>query len=137
MPKIDKVLLDLVKEEAAKLREALKPNEASMLNFYDLNPKSPLFCIYGQATGNCYSPRASELIIKCCKRVYKEGSDYSIVGGELNGKPNRKIIFPESEERETNRAHYSPIEVFIILASNRCKKKLIQYLRKEVETLDL
>lgn len=131
MPKIDQVLVDLVKEEAAKLREALKPSEAAKLDFSTLNPIHTNRCIYGQATGDCFSKRANNLILKCCQRVYTAGDGATgyLTGAKLNGKPKR-VKYRSS-------SYFSPIEVFIFKASKRRNKKLIQYLRKETDTLDL
>lgn len=133
MPKIDQVLIDLVKEEAAKLREALKPEERARLNFDTLAFYDAENCVYGQAVGSCYTPRAATLIIKCAPRVY-EGSNLST---KLNGKPTKGNMKLLDGLFSQFRDHHSPIEVFISYASKRCKKKLIQYLRKELDTLNL
>ena len=138
MPKIDQVLIDLVKEEAAKLREALKPEESARLDFDNLQPNNINNCIYGQATGSCNSTRATKLIIKCCSLTY-DGKGVQIFKSKLNGAPNKEIIFPSKgiSYFEPKRFHFSPIEVFIYRASQTKNKKLIQYLRKETDTLDI
>lgn len=136
MPKIDQVLIDLVKEEAAKLREALKPSEAAKLDFSELDGESKFRCIYGQATGNCESGRAITLIKKCCSRVY-DATRTTINEAPLNGKPTKDNISPKVGMFSVNRNHFSPIEKFILLAGKRRNKKLIQYLRKEIDTLDI
>lgn len=132
----DQVLIDLVKEEAAKLREALTVEEAFNLDFETLEPDRPKLCIYGQATGDCYSERAAFLIRKCASRIYKGSPDEAV----LNGKPTKKNttavkIYWGNHKKRT---HHSPIEVFIYQPNNkRNNKKLIKYLRRETETLDI
>lgn len=63
-------LINLVKEEAKKLKELGKDFELERLSFDNLNPSSKSSCIYGQITGSCFSDRAEELIKSSCKRVY-------------------------------------------------------------------
>lgn len=136
MPKIDQVLIDLVKEEAAKLREALKPKEAANLNFENLQPENYWLCIYGQATGDCNSIRATDLIRGCCSKTYNTFGD-GLENAVLNGAPTVYNIYPYQSQQADERMHFSPIEIFIVAASPEQNEKLIQYLRKETDTLDI
>lgn len=125
------ILKDLVRGEAAKLREIIKPSEAAKLDFRTLEGNSTEFCIYGQLTGHCFSSRANGLILKCCERVYKAEGDIEM-GCPLNGKPKR--VKPEYR----GDSHWSPIEKWLATkATKKAQKNLVQYLKKEVDTLDI
>lgn len=61
--------------EARKLREALTQEEKDRLDIPTLAEEDPRNCIYGQATGNCYDERASELIDKCARKIWDNCGD--------------------------------------------------------------
>lgn len=124
-------LVDLVIKEAGKLKIFATEKELSHLSFEKLNPDNQKTCIYGQITGDCFSNRASELILKCAERIYEK----SIYYPELNGAPKKDIL--EFRFHSLYKC-WSPIEVFICKLENRNSgnnKKLIQFLKSEVDTL--
>lgn len=123
------LIAELVKKEAANLRENATKNELARLNFTSLLPNSKQKCVYGQMTGECNSRRATELITQCCKRVFE--NDYSLVdniqAAPLNGSPVGK----------SRSSFWSPIEVFIIQHNNSLNnKELISYLKGEKYSLE-
>ncbi len=123
----DKILNKLVIEEAKNLKLRATPEEIGRLSRVVLNSKKVDACIYGQMTGDCFSKRATTLIIQCCERVFK--TDGTRLRGKLNGSP-----------LHMNRNHYwSPIEIFIDKVENKITRNdeaLIAYLKGETETLN-
>src|SRR6478609_11271758 len=81
-----KELHALAIEEATALRENLTQREVDNLNYENLSGSGIKSCIYGQATGNCYSGRALELILKCAPKVYKpnQSQEDLYAGGRLS-----------------------------------------------------
>lgn len=122
-------LNDLVKDEARKLKKNAKKGELRKLSFRKLEPTSAIGCIYGQATGSCFSTRATELIEAGCKRVYNRADGlYGVNAAELNGSP----------KKADRNNYWSPIEVFIAKAGNRLNgnnKVLIDFLKGKTKTL--
>ena len=135
MTKRKKLMIELVKDEAKKLKKIATKEELSKLDFNNLFPTSPSRCIYGQITGDCFSERAGELIIECAKRVYNYIDHYSILRDlPVNGKPKEL-------EKSYNRGnfYFSPIEVFIDQRDKNCyynNKILVSYLRGEINRLN-
>src|SRR5690349_22682986 len=101
----------LVVDEAKKLKQYATSEEKAALDFQTFNPENAYMCIYGQLTGNCYSTRASELIVQCAKRVYvAEDNLEPRECKKLNGKPkagSRGFGYTK---------YWSPIEKFIQIA---------------------
>lgn len=99
--------------------------EINNLNIETLKPSQMSYCIYGQMTGDCFNPRATELIQLCCKTktsfIVLHSSETTL------GKP-----------RKLNKHHssFSYLEHFI---SNYRKnnKNIIDYIKGEIETLTL
>lgn len=125
-------LINLVTQEALALKVKATRKELSKLNINQLNPISANQCIYGQMTGFCYGPRATELIVSCCARVFKSEKgalqDFDI--DNLNGAP-------EPDKRSD---YYSAIETFIICPANKYNGNnaaLVAFLRAETDTLTL
>jgi len=123
----------LVIQEAKNLKRYATKNELSYLDFDNLKPDNKGGCIYGQMTGNCFSRRAEDLIIRCAPRVYKINSVgqtpalYGLINNRLNGKPSYE---------KARYTYFSPIEVFIY--NNRNKennKRLIDYLKDKNNNL--
>lgn len=56
-------------KEASKLRIHLTQEEKESLDFETLDAGKPILCIYGQATGSCWSERADYLISKCASKI--------------------------------------------------------------------
>lgn len=132
MPTKERVLAELVKEEAKLIREHATKKQISNLSFFRLNGRSPQNCIYGQMTGNCFSKEATKLIHLCAPRVYKgddmDDLDSLILNGKLDKKANRQ---------NANDLHWSPIEIFIYGVNSKAEnsKRLIAYLKGETDNL--
>lgn len=126
------VMHNLVKEEAKNLKKHATKKELSNLDFNYLGSESAVRCVYGQMVGNCFHPRAIELIQKSCKRVYKADKD-DIRDCTINGSPKNKV------RNHWNNSYFSPIEVFIdqpINKENGNNEKLIKYLKGETTRLN-
>ena len=54
--------------DATALKQHATAGELAKLNAALLDPYHYRQCIYGQMTGDCYSPRAARLIFDCCPR---------------------------------------------------------------------
>lgn len=129
------VMEQLVKKEAKNLKKNATLEEIKKLNFAQLFPQSVSYCVYGQLTGDCNSQRASELINKCCDRVYEALPYTPPKNTKLNGKPSGE------NRSEVNMIKYwSPIEVYIQQTGNQGNgnnEKLIKYLKGESIRLNL
>jgi len=83
----------LVREEAKNLLKFSTREERANLNFEEFSPENSFECIYGQMTGNCFSPRAEQLIKQCASKVY-DGTATSIgnefLSKKLVGTPKRR-----------------------------------------------
>lgn len=102
----------LVVDEAKNLRKHTTPKEKENLDFENLSTNSISGCVYGQLTGDCYSSRASELIMKCAKRVYITTT--GINGFAKRPGESKKLNGRPKETRNMFQGKYwSPIEVFI------------------------
>src|ERR1700759_4992347 len=106
------VMHNLVKEEAKNLKKNATQEELNYLDFNSLNPQSPSQCIYGKMVGDCFYDRATDLIKKCCARVYqpdiKNPMDV-LSTAKVNGNP----------QELTREEFFSPIEVFIVQKKNK------------------
>ena len=109
-------LIELVIEEAYKLRSNATKEELSLLNFSLLAPKITTRCIYGQMAGHCYSKRAIELLGSCAKPYSQELDRY---------RPNVKTDFSEDIFRS-----FSAIEFYISLKEAK-NDTLISFLKGE------
>lgn len=107
-----KGLIELVTDEATKLKENATHLEKNRLNFKEFDAVSKERCIYGQMTGYCYSERAYELIRKCAVRIYDTHKTWfnSDTIGYLNGAPS-KLKTPENR----GEFYHSPIELFVLI----------------------
>ena len=114
-------LLDDVRKEAEALKVHATKEELGRLNIEDLDPASTIRCYYGLMTGECDSPRASELIQKCTA-IY------------LDGPPRELDTVGITSEFHEYR--WSPIEYYIGLPDAK-NANLIAYLKGETETLVL
>lgn len=133
------ILYPLVIEEATNLRKKLTKGEKEQLDFGTLDSTSRFDCLYGQTTGNCNSKRAISLIRSCCSRVYDAGKNDNdwITSATLNGSSKgKKRVIPGGFWDKI--AFFSPIEILIHLkGQKRNTKKLIQYIKGEIEELTL
>lgn len=122
-------LKKLVKDEADKLKQFATADELVKLDFDQLSPRDMTRCIYGQIAGVCFNERAVELLNKCAKPLIDDYGDYfDGIDLRLTERPER---FDNHDER-----WFSPIEVYITQREAN-NENLIQYLRGEVEDLDL
>lgn len=131
-----------VSAEAKALRLHATKEEINKLDFDYLDPHSASRCIYGQMTGNCISPRAVELIRKCCRSFFKipvsglpvdEG--FSAVSKYVDTEP--VVDFVEDRKRGTFwMSYYSSMEIYIMLPEGK-NENLIAYLRGDREDLVL
>lgn len=125
-------LIELVTQESIALKVKATREELFILDIYQLDPHDPMRCIYGQMTGDCYSPRATELIVSCCARVFKaeKGALQDFDIDNLNGAP----------EPDKRGDYYSAIETFIDCPRNKRNGNnaaLVAFLRGETDTLTL
>lgn len=125
----NKKLFELVIKEATDLKKYATKKQLSRLNIKTLNPDHTDLCIYGQMTGNCNSPEAQELILRCCERVYstKNLDSYLIEKARLSGKP---VIVTTTRIYR----YMSPIEIFISRYP-KYNDELIQFLKGKREEL--
>lgn len=121
-----KILIDLVKKEAQKLKLNATKQEIANLNFSTFVPSFKDDCIYGQMTGNCYTKRASNLILKCCENIFAKTPLQDMLDVKIDGRPTKKKM------SDRDYKYYSPIEIFISFGENRengNNKMLIDYLK--------
>lgn len=134
-----KQFLEDVKKEAEALKKHATDEELSRLNFNYLKPEGSSSCIYGQLTFNCRSPRASELIFKCCERyvdmppedsVYELPVDFDEMRRYINGQQVKGVSSAESfrETRRQTIMHFSSIEAYIMMPDAQ-NKNLIDFLK--------
>ena len=133
--KRDKVLDELVIEEATLLKKHATRQELNNLDYDNLDGSYKYSCIYGQITGNCTNKRANQLIYKCAKRIYLSDEEDTF-GGKLNGAP-------EKITNDSNRLFYyvSPIEKFLYMYKKHTDlqstkvRKLVKFLKGEIDQL--
>lgn len=65
-----KQFLEDVAKEARALKKHATKEEKEKLDFSNLWPNDVTLCVYGQMTGYCDSPRATELIKACTKKFF-------------------------------------------------------------------
>jgi len=115
-----KQLIELAIEEAKNIKIHATSKEKNNLNLRTFDGSRSNKCIYGQMTENCYNKRATELITKCCERVYYADSFSqlpSIDSAEINGTPSKMTRYVgkglPGERLPSHSTHYSPIEVLV------------------------
>ena len=115
-------LKELVRDEAAKLREFATVEERGRLDFSKLNSNNERLCVYGQMTGKCWSDRAVYLLNKCAIPFSYFTDKFS---------KSYKWDFGNSVGRD-----FSPIEFYICQPYAK-NAELIAYLKGETDTLEL
>ena len=113
--------------EILALRTRLTEDERARLDFDKLDPQNTHCCIYGQATGDCYSERAFKLISDCGHAF--TDVDISDEVWKLTKEP---LI--ESSYQET-RSH-TALEYWII-RHPRYNEAILTYLKLQTEELPL
>jgi hypothetical protein len=125
---ITEELKELVKIEAENLLLHATPSELQRLDITTLQPEFEKHCVYGQMTGECFNERSLELIVKCCKKGYRDlyldGNLMDIDAGEIKDPFDRYDHF------------FSPIEYYICREGAK-NANLIAYLKGEINTLNL
>lgn len=135
-------LKDDVRKEAEALRVHATKEERERITEIEFNPMFASTCIYGLIDGSCTSPRAHELISKCCK-VMVDNDQYcpltvgakSIVLSASTAIDTLNTARVSTNER-TRLKYLSPIEAYILLPEAN-NANLISFLRGETETLEL
>lgn len=144
MSKITKEqFLQDVRTEVEVLKNNATQEEVANLNFETFRPKDANACIYGQMTGRCDTDRAKELMDKACVRVTTEDADaftnknFDEVTEYINGKYDGQT-WKEDHSWGSNRryTYLSMIEAYILMLGAK-PKNIIDYLKGEVETLEL
>lgn len=126
------ILVNLVKKEAAKFKLNATKDEIGNLDFSAFNPRTTHDCIYGLATGHCYSERAASLISKCCERIYRKKTMQELVTARMDGRPTSTKL------NHRDYKYFSPIEVFISFGENQANgnnELLINYLKGKTKKL--
>ena len=147
-----KYSIELLKKDTMKeivaLRKHATKEELEKLSLTLLDPDNKYNCIYGQITGDCTSERASELIMKSCKRYFtgrkfpmNRTFSYCLEDNEaINAVNGTEIPYVKTvEDMRKDRimlTHFSSIETYILL-KNANLKGVIEYLRGETDTLEL
>lgn len=109
-----------VRKEADALRVHATGEERGRLDITTMRPNDTSLCYYGQMTGYCDSPRATELINKCACVFFYADSD----------KDNLNPIYEFKDYR------WSAIEFYTGLPEAN-NANLIAYLKGEIDTLEL
>jgi hypothetical protein len=135
-----------VMHEIEMLKKHATKAEKNRLNFDELRPYNAERCIYGQMTGDCRTKRAHKLMKLSCVRTFdlsdtdiEKGMHMKTVLKHLNG-PFESQGWKGAlsyNSRLTNREwkYLSALEGYIQLHLNN--KKIIQYIKGEIDTLNL
>jgi len=115
-------LKQLVRDEAARLREFATVEERGRLDIKKLDWGDSKICFYGLLTGNCFSERARELLNLCAVPFSFTLTEY--------------IEPKHASFRHPNARDFSPIEFYICQRYAK-NAELIAYLKGETDTLDL
>ena len=109
-----------VKAELDNLKAKATKEEISMLNLEKFHHNSSSNCIYGQMTGDCDSARA----IMLSPKVYSDiGSGY---------------IFSKQNFKKTEKFNcYTALEKYLFMVKKPTHKKIISYLKGEIDTIKL
>ena len=113
-------LKELTIKEATNLKQHITEQEKQKLSKKTFNPASVGFCIYGQLTGWCDSPRAIQLAKLCIGKVSVKELDGSRI----------------STTKPKNNNRFSPLEVYIY-KHRGSGEKIINFLKGETDTLEL
>ncbi len=133
MDNISNNLKRQVLREANNLKKYATKEELQRLNIELLVPKFQTACIYGQMTGDCYSPRASELIHKCAVPVAAQPSVFYLY--PVRNWVRRWWRGITGYDRGNYRL-FTAIEAYIT-APGAKNHNLIKYLRGETQVLKI
>lgn len=128
-------LIHAVKTEAALLRKHGEPEELAQINFGDLDPFNAQCCIYGMATGDCFSERAMDLFEKCAIPFSKSNVDFE--KPEINSFCEVKAVDDDlTKSQSRGYQGYSAIE-FYITQEGANLIELTNFLSGQSKTLNL
>lgn len=95
-------LKKLTLEEIENIKQKATKEEIENLEFIYLDPSSSYSCIYGQMTGECYSPRAKELQPKIFDNLSLNSigtqKDLMIKGNSFTALERWIYIYPENNK---------------------------------------
>lgn len=114
--------LALVQEELDTIKVNATKGEIKRLNFGGFIHHSSLSCIYGQMTGRCCSDRAKEIFPK----------KYDTIGGGYCD-----TYRPFKTQNLEHGTSFTPLEKYLYMVKAPQHKKLIQYLKGEINTIKL
>ena len=142
-----RTLIKLVKQEAKNIKENATAREIKRLKIESIDPANVEQCIYGQMTGDCYSKRATNLIIKCATEVYKPITKSTNPLNSVELAIDKDLLVGQWRKYGVERdcLFHSPIEVFIYqhcyengnIDREGNIKSLINYLKGVTKTLSL
>ena len=113
--------LAMVQHELDTIKAKATAEEIGNLNLKEFNHSSTTECIYGLMTGRCGSPRAIDLYTKSFLRI--GGNDWKYK--------------PFSTQDMTEGDEYTPLEKYLYMVKAPQHKKIIQYLKNEIQTIKL
>lgn len=129
--------LDAVEHEVKMLRKHGFKKELERLDFDSLDPHSRYFCIYGQMTEDCKSPRAVRLVNKCCEKVvYYDYGGYNYSNFKNCIEDNKSSIKIDKHGRRNLWEYMSALETYIESKGAK-NKQIISYLKGETNTIKL
>ena len=120
-----------LEREIQFLKDNLTDEEKGRLDFDALVPEDPSFCVYGQATGECFSKRAGELIVSLDPIVMYEGvGSYGFVD-VVNAKQFRAAKLRLIDQYIS----FTALELFIVNSRDGDNEKIIQFIKGELNEM--
>jgi hypothetical protein len=113
-------LKDRALKELTNIKAHATPEEWNRLvnNLDFMDAKSFSLCVYGLLTGNCFNPRAVELIKKCADAPFF--CSFDIEAGD----------YPKLEAKEDlsalQRRHYTCLEFYLFRNTHEVQKMIVQ-----------
>lgn len=114
--------LALVQEELDTIKVNATKEEIENLDFNRFHHNNTVLCIYGQMTGKCNSVRAIEIFPK----------KFNELGGYFSA-----LYKPFKSQNLKCGTNYTPLEKYLYMVKAPQHKKLIQYLKGEINTIKL
>lgn len=122
--------------EATALRDLSTPEEKEKLDYIRLLPSNREKCIYGLMTGSCNSPRAIELMQKCCPQYFHNETNLDtidLVLAHVDGKDSEEV---SHRSGSTVIYRFSSIEAYILIDDTN-RSGLIDYIKGETSAVNL
>lgn len=127
-----KELIKFAIKEIINLKKNLRPVEKSRLIFKEFNPNSTSNCIYGLATGYCFSDRAKQLIRRCAPKIINSDSYRNADNQNIEQMPKKLI------RKDILTYYWSPLEsVIAIYGLSKYRKNTLAFIRDETNELKL